>query len=232
MDDDSTRNRSSRIERYAAEMTVGADSQSRRRDEMLVGLSGVLSHADFLEALEALADRVRNVQQFEGHPRHGEDTPSDLTRAEDVLRSLHAALLGGSADLLSDLHKPAVAALRNEPELKAVAIKTGAAVRKTRDFGRHLRQLLESLDGSTEGDVATRIADSAIWRDCPLSYGLAGLTSQHAFLMPHVESWVLTVWRERRQGMDAGVPDFPDLCRSLLRELGVDEQDARNALRS
>lgn len=219
------------IESFAASMETEMpplEGQERRRADVLVALSGVLSSEDFLEALEALADRVRNVQQFENKPRHGERSLSALTMAEDILRALQLAIGSNDAELLKGIHERSVAGIRN----KAIAIHTGVAVRMKRGFGQQLVLLLESTDGLHENEVAARIADAAIWRDCPVAPQLRSLNRQHRFLMPRVESWVAKEWSARRQGLEAGKVHYADLGRSLLRALGVDEQEARNALKA
>jgi hypothetical protein len=210
-----------------------------RHDRMLIGIDGVLAREDFLSALQALTDRLRNVQQFGGQPRHGERSPSDLTIAEDVLRALHFALSKPDADLLKLLHVPAVAALRATSGLSAIALETGAAVRMARGFGAQLVELVTAQESSPNADVAAQIASSPIWRDCPLTTvrpgsnmvgALRGLTVGHRILMPMLVRWVDEAWSTRRQGLDADTVDYVDIARALLRTLGVDAQDAANAV--
>lgn len=221
-----------RVDRMRKDIVVRNEFDEERRAAMIRGIDGCQTWEDFVEALEQLASRTRQVQQNENKPRHGERprAPSDLTQADAVLRALHYALVAGDDELLRELYNPAVTTLRKADGTDgrdAIAAQSGIAVRKLVDFGERVLTLVRTLPGEASDDEIERtIAGEGFWRDCPFPE-LRGVVPGHAIQSPRVRGWILE-WRER----DRLEPDHVGLARRLLRDLGVPDGAARKAIPS
>lgn len=199
----------------------------RRRDHLVLGIEGVHTWADFIEALELLADRARSVRRIEAKPRTAGGSLSALTQCEEILRALQFALVADDA-VLAQLHGIALGYLRRGHAVDgrdALALKSGAATREPIDFGHELTRLLRDLppDAPIE-ETAEAIAGAVIWRDCPFGR-LRSMTPGHLLHRPKLADWIASAWDER------GVfPEYQRLARSLLVALGLDETQAKNAI--
>lgn len=190
-----------------------------------LGLGSVRTWHDFNEALTLLAGRVRNVQQLERHPRHGESMPSDLTRSEEILRALHYALTAADEGALRSLHNAAIATLASDPGSdgrNAIGVETGLTTRTPARFGVALLATLVDFPlGLAEDAIVTHLANAPIWKDCPFPR-LRTLIPGHRLHEPKLRAWVADQWITRTE---MG-PSDAHLARSLLEALGVSEAEA------
>jgi hypothetical protein len=212
--------------KQAKQIPVATPTQRYKR--LQLGLTAVRTRSEFLIALEGLAGCVRNVQQQERLPRHGEAAPSNLTMVEDVLRALHAALGDNDTRTVKQIHERAVAALRDPGGSKrqgVAVVKSGASVRRKEHFGDSLIRLVKGLPQDGDVSVVARaILDAPIWLDGPFA-SLRGLRNKNLKLKPKIEAWV-----KKRWAMRAGRVDYTLLARSLLRDLGVTGKAASNTI--
>src|SRR5450432_2290638 len=121
--------------------SIEISPDEERLNSITLAIGSVRTWRDFTEALNLLAGRVRNVQQFEGKPRQGELSPSDLTRSEEILRALHYALTAQDESALRALHGPAVATLAaacGSDGRDAIGMQTGLMTREPTGFGAAL----------------------------------------------------------------------------------------------
>lgn len=213
-----------RVSEAWAPLDPALTKEEKRLARQVLAIGSIRARSEFLDALGELARRLPNIETFSGKPgvRVGfsAKNPSDYKRAEEILEALRLAFDADPSDL-EELHVPALRQLKKRAGTDDL---TGATYRKPADFGEALIRLIEEIQaqGYRGAQAAPHVANWVGWQRGPYER-LRSLRHGHPWLYPRVEKWAEKEFETREQ------PN--KLARSLLRALGLSDQQARNTAR-